>query len=167
MQKLFGIVLFMWFFSLASSANGALIMDLVSVTYGNNHMVSVLFDETEYDPGLVTFDRFDGSIDVGIQDLDGSYTYFWHDFFTLSLEVREDEVELLSIWGAAGDELDALTMIYRETEITEAGYAIVEFAVVDVDIRFHDANPVPEPATMLLMSTGLVGLAGFRKKFKK
>lgn len=30
-----------------------------------------------------------------------------------------------------------------------------------------DYSPVPEPTTMLLLGTGLAGLAGFRRKFKK
>jgi len=35
------------------------------------------------------------------------------------------------------------------------------------EIRGFLAQPVPEPSTMLLLGSGLIGLAGLRKKFKK
>jgi len=37
----------------------------------------------------------------------------------------------------------------------------------DVNAIYAETNPVPEPTTILLLGTGLLGLAGVRRKFKK
>ena len=52
------------------------------------------------------------------------------------------------------------------SELTWHDSSSSTFTLVDSDVLFS-SSPVPEPTTMLLLGSGLVGLVGLRKKVKK
>jgi PEP-CTERM motif-containing protein len=132
---------------------------------GNTYIISSNADDPQFD-GFVSWltnGMDDGmgaqfqSGGVGIGQ-DGSESGFLNIFNNPSGDVDLQEYTINSISlliTDIGTSLNAPnTMPYIDCTIT-------------IDGDSGSIDPVPEPTTILLLGSGLIGLAGFRKKFKK
>lgn len=136
---------------------------------------------------LVLGQTYEVTMDVSYDDAPNEHLY--HDFLTASIDIGGSEVWNASGWYSTqttfpNGDVDSATWtlvgnlivpdvsegIYLATASVLGPFGIIELASLEHDVNLTNsgsAAPVPEPATILLVGSGLIGICAFSRSRKK
>lgn len=131
----------------------------------------------------MTIDVISSSENVTTFQFFDSNTYIWEGQ-TISIHTNTFDWNTTTLTFDYTGMLDGETVSYSEGLIYDITYVPTGYYATTIDSRYQEwfnadgqgginiftemtIAPIPEPATMLLIGSGLIGLVGFRRRFRK